>query len=150
MFLVLHSLLLLPFLCSAHPWGAEHCRQCNLKEPFAIVLLSCPPGSAVQRRISNPLVADNSQAGLGVARLDQVVHRLIERGVAGSTLAAYNSGKRLFCTILDVPPLQLNVPIILLFVAYLFTTSLSHQTIRSYLGAIRHLQIESGLPDPAM
>ena len=36
------------------------------------------------------------------------------------------------------------------FVAFLFSESLSYQSIRSYLSAVRHLQITHGLPDPAL
>ena len=36
------------------------------------------------------------------------------------------------------------------FVAFLHVLGLSHQSIRSYLSAIRHLQITNGLPDPAL
>lgn len=49
-----------------------------------------------------------------------------------------------------MPPLPINEPIVLRFVAHLFSICLSPQTIRSYLSAIRHLQIMNGLPDPAM
>ena len=35
------------------------------------------------------------------------------------------------------------------FVAFLFTSSLSHQSICSYLSAVRHMQIVAGGPDPA-
>lgn len=47
-------------------------------------------------------------------------------------------------------PLPINESTVLRFVAHLFSISLSPQTIRSYLSAVRHLQIMSGLPDPAM
>ena len=36
------------------------------------------------------------------------------------------------------------------FVAHLFSSGLSSQTIRSYLSAVRHMQILEGYPDPAV
>lgn len=36
------------------------------------------------------------------------------------------------------------------FVSYLSLHSLSYQTIRSYLSAVRHLQISQGMPDPSL
>ena len=55
-----------------------------------------------------------------------------------------------FCAHFNLPLLPVKEAIILQFVAHLFAASLSHQTIRSYLSAVRHLQIVNGFPDPAM
>lgn len=49
-----------------------------------------------------------------------------------------------------MPRLPLTEETLCRFVAYLFSAKLSHQSIRSYLSAVRHLQIASGLPDPAL
>ena len=90
---------------------------------------------------------------MGVTGLDAVVRSLLDRGVAQSTLAAYQSGKRRyfsFCAQFNFPPLPLQEHVLCQFVAFLFSASLSYQSIRSYLSAVRHLQITQGLPDPAL
>ena len=90
---------------------------------------------------------------LGVSSLDGLVHSLLERGVAQSTLASYNAGKRRyynFCAQFGFSPLHLSEVVLCQFVAFLFSESLSYQSIRSYLSAVRHLQITHGLPDPAL
>ena len=92
-------------------------------------------------------VADRHQARLGFTELDQIVHILIDRGVSTATLTSYESGKRCylsFCTTHNLTPLPVDEPRLLRFVASLFESSLSYQSIRSYLSAVRHL-----LPDPA-
>lgn len=96
---------------------------------------------------------DSHQTGLGIPHLDSTVRTLIERGVAKSTLTSYNSGKRRylgFCAQFHLHPLPVNESVLCSFVAFLFSSSLSYQSIRSYLSAVRHLQITNGLPDPAM
>ena len=80
--------------------------------------------------------------------MDATVRALIERGVAKSTLTAYESGKRrylAFCSQFHFTPLPITKDVI-----FLFSSSLAYQSIRSYLSAVRHLQITSGLPDPAL
>ena len=103
----------------------------------------CLPGPA----------AHNPDTGLGVASLDAVVCTLIDRAVAPSTLAAYQSGKRCylsFCGQFSFSPLPLEERVLCRFVASLVAASLSYQSICSYLSAILHLQITHGLPDPAL
>ena len=85
--------------------------------------------------------------------MDSTILALISRGTASSTLAAYESGKRRyigFCTEHNLTPLPLDERKLLSFVAFLFRSQLSYQTVRSYLSAVRHMQIISGLPDPAL
>ena len=68
-------------------------------------------------------------------------------------LASYNTGKRRyykFCAQFGFSPLPLSEVVLCQFVAFLFSESLSYQSIRSYLGAVRHPQITHGLPDPAL
>ena len=65
----------------------------------------------------------------------------------------YESGKRRylsFCAQFNLRPLPVDEAGLLSFVAFLFRASLSHQTIRGYLSAVRHLQIMNGFPDPAI
>ena len=60
---------------------------------------------------------------------DQTVTKLIGRGVAQSTLTAYNSGKTrylAFCTQYNFAPLPVTEPQLLHFVAFLFHSSLSY------------------------
>lgn len=67
-------------------------------------------------------------------------------------MTSYATGKRRylsFCQQFSFPPLPVCEAVLCRFVAFLFSSSLSYQTIRSYLSAIRHLQIMSGLPDPS-
>ena len=106
---------------------------------------SCLPGQA----------AHNPDTGLGVASLDAVVCTRIDRAVALSTLAAYQSDKRCymylsFCGQLSFSPLPLEERVLCRFVASLFPASLSYQSLRSYLTVVRRLQITHGLPDPAL
>lgn len=66
---------------------------------------------------------------------------------------AYASGKKRylgFCVQFGVPPLPLSEIVLCRFVAFLFASSLSYQSIRCYLSAARHLQIMMGLPDPSL
>ena len=104
---------------------------------------SCLPGPA----------AHNPDTGLGVTSLDAVVCTRIDRAVALSTLAAYQSDKRCylsFCGQLSFSPLPLEEHVLCRFVASLFPASLSYQSLRSYLTVVRRLQITHGLPDPAL
>ena len=75
---------------------------------------------------------------------------LINQGVANSTLAFYESGERRylsFCNHFHCQPLPINKATLLYFVAFLFATSLSYQTVRSYLCAVCHLKILNNLPE---
>ena len=84
--------------------------------------------------------------------MDKVVSGLLTRGVADSTLATYESGKRCylaFCSQFHLAPLPIIESTLCRFVAFL-ATSVCYQSIKSYLSAIRHLQITSGGPDPAL
>ena len=85
--------------------------------------------------------------------MDATVRSLINRGVAKSTLTFYATGKRRylsFCTQFQCRPLPVEESTLLRFVAFLSSASLSYASVRSYLCAVRHLQIMSNLPDPAM
>ncbi|KAL5477312.1 hypothetical protein EMCRGX_G024096 [Ephydatia muelleri] len=53
-----------------------------------------------------------------------------------------------FCSEDHVQPLPTNEETLCKFVAWLFVQGLSHQTMKSYLSAVRHLQITSGVGDP--
>ena len=90
----------------------------------------CP----VSRPISTESATHHQQTRLGVPTLDATVHALIERGVAKSTLTAYKSGKRMylaFCSQFHFTPLPITEDVICPFVAFLFSSSLAYQSIRS-------------------
>ena len=66
---------------------------------------------------------------------------------------SYESGKRRylsFCRQFNLTPLPVDERTLCRFVAFLFSSSLSYQSVRSYLSAVRHLQIVNGWPDPAL
>ena len=68
-------------------------------------------------------------------------------------MTSYESGKRrylAFCQQYHFPPLPLAESVLCRFVATLFQSALSPQSVRLYLSAVRHLQITAGLPDPSL
>jgi hypothetical protein len=88
-------------------------------------------------------------AGSGTARLDfttlgPVVPQLFQAGLAASTQRVYNSGKKKyleFCAKFGVPPVPVSERELVGFVASMVRQGLKHPTIKSYLSAVRHLQI---------
>ena len=67
-------------------------------------------------------------------------------------MTSYASGKKRylsFCTQFCFNPLPVCEDGLCRFVAFLASIPVSYTSIRSYLSAVRHLQISSGLPDPA-
>ena len=85
--------------------------------------------------------------------MDRSVRWLINWRVADSTLRSYTSGKKRyleFCSHCHCRPLPVSEMRLLHFVAHLASASLSYQTVRLYLSAVRHLQIMSDLPDPCI
>jgi integrase len=106
------------------------------------------PDSSLPGRVTH-----HPETGLGITSLDTLVCTLFDRGVSKSTLTSYESGKRRylsFCAQFNLSPIPLTETVLCRFVAFLCTESLSYQSVRSYLSAIRHLQITHGLPDPAL
>lgn len=88
---------------------------------------------------------------MDVTTLDPVVQRLLQAGLAPSTQRAYTAGKRKylsFCQKIDTDPLPVTEQKLLLFVAFAVKEGLKQQTIRSYLSAVRHLQVSCGGGDP--
>ena len=89
---------------------------------------------------------------LDVNTLAGTVQELYRRGLAQSSTRAYDTGKRQylqFCRAAGLTPLPVSENTLCLFVAYLSQKKLQHSTVRSYLSAVRHLQISAALPDPA-
>lgn len=68
-----------------------------------------------------------------------------------STLQAYRSGQRRFsrfCSDARLQPLPLTETLLSLFVSHLAAVGLAHQTIKSYLSAVRYFHISAGYGDP--
>ena len=150
--LLTHLLRCLSFFSaiSAHTGSIECSSGCIIPQSHDSVLLSCPPDSTVPHPAST-VSPTQHHARLGIAQLDAAVHSLLGRGLAASTVASYASGKRrylMFCTQFNFTPLPVNETILCRFV--LVSQSLSPLSIRSYLSAVRHLQVMSGLPDPSL
>ena len=81
----------------------------------------------------------------------QVVERLLRESLAPSTRHTYCAaqGRYLtFCAEQNTLPVPMNEDILCKFVAWLFVRDLAYQTMKSYLSAMRHFQIMSGLGDP--
>ena len=75
------------------------------------------------------------------------------KGLAKSTLKFYQSGIRRyksFCTSLGRPSIPITEDTLAVFVASLAKEGVSHASLRVYLSALRHHQIESGHGDPSI
>ena len=53
-----------------------------------------------------------------------------------------------FCSRLKISPLPVSETMLCHFIAFLRLEGLRHQTAKSYLSAVRHLQISQGFGDP--
>ena len=88
-------------------------------------------------------------SGLDVTNLDPVVHQLCKKGIAQSTQKTYDSAiKRFtsFCSLYSIAsPFPVSEPILCYYAAYLSTQRLAPQTIKTYLAAIRYMQVLLGL-----
>ena len=91
------------------------------------------------------------QARLDIFHLEEAVSHYLSRALASSTLRTYSSGQRRylsFCEAASISPLLLSDHTLCMFVAWLARGGLAHQTIKSYLSAIRHFHILAGQGDP--
>ena len=83
--------------------------------------------------------------------MGSTLQRLLQAGLAPSTQRTYMSGKKkylAYCHSVGVAPLPTSEAKLLNFVASMANQKLKHQTIKGYLSAVRHLQIECGGEDP--
>ena len=90
---------------------------------------------------------------LDIAGLERTICTLYGQGLAQSTTKAYASGKKRFidfCMAARLDPLPLTERTVCLFVAHLAEAGLQPGSVKSYLAAIRHMQISAGLPDPSL
>ena len=88
---------------------------------------------------------------MDVTSLGTTVQRLLQAGLAQSTQRTYSAGKRKYLTycqeagVLSLPATEQKL---IGFVAYAVNQGLKHQTVKCYLSAVRHLQVEWGGGDP--
>ena len=90
---------------------------------------------------------------MDVATLGPIVQRLFQAGLAASTQRVYASGKRKyleFCKQFGVSPVPVSEQGLVSFVASMVKHGLKHATIKSYLSAVRHLQVSVGGGDPGI
>ena len=83
--------------------------------------------------------------------MDKSVEFYFCHGLAPSTQRTYNSAKKryvLFCSNKGLVPLPASEHQLCQFISFLATQELCHNTIKSYLAAIRHLHIAEGFGDP--
>ena len=74
-----------------------------------------------------------------------------EKALAPSTLRSYGTGQRhymVFCQQASLHLLPFSEQVLCKFVEHLASEGLTHQTIKSYLSAIRHFHITAGQGDP--
>jgi len=83
----------------------------------------------------------------GYHKLNAAAHHFLTAGLATSTMATYSAGKRRylqFCANANIQAIPATETTIMLFVAYLATTNISHASIKVYLSAVRHMHIMRG------
>ena len=88
---------------------------------------------------------------MDVASLDRAVQEYFHEALASSTKRSYGSAQRrflAFCSRSKLSPLAVSEEMLCRYVAFLAEDGLAHSTIKSYLSAVRQLQIAEGLPDP--
>ena len=79
------------------------------------------------------------------------MERYFRSALAPSSQCTYVSAQTRylqFCSSFSLSPLPVNELQLCQFAAHLANEQLSHTTIKSYLSAVRHLQIASNLADP--
>ena len=92
------------------------------------------------------------QTGLDITDLDGAVQGYCKLGIAPSTRKTYESAVRQFGSFYSkysiTNPFPVDEAILCYFVGFLAKDVLVTQSIKSYLAAIRHTQIEAGLLEP--
>ena len=138
-----------PDPCEPRTRGRKCSSRCTFsKLPFHLLAGSAACGPSTNTDPSGPSGHD----GLGAARLDigtlgATVQCLFQEGLAPSTQRVYLAGKKkylCFCQETSTPHLPVTEFKLVNFVAYATSRGLKHQTIKCYLSAIHHLQIERG------
>ena len=84
--------------------------------------------------------------------MEKDVQRYFESGLAPSTRKTYRSGIlkfHQFCTLYSVSnPLPVSQSLLCSYVVYLAQLGLCYSTIKTYLSAVRYLQITNDMPEP--
>ena len=84
-----------------------------------------------------------------VSRLEGVAANLIANSLAPNTKRSYSVGQTEyleFCARLSVSPFPAEERVLILFAAHL-SLRLSHSSVKSYLSAVRYLQVAQGHGD---
>ena len=133
--------------------GRECSSRCIIEKMLLHLLAgSAGCGSSTNMDSSGPSGYDS----LGASRLDigtlaTTVQRLLQSDLAPATQRVYLVGKKkylCFCQETSTPHLPVTEFKLVNFVAYAASRGLKHPTIKCYLSAILHLQIECGGKDP--
>ena len=89
---------------------------------------------------------------LDLADLEKDVQKYFEHGLAGTTRRTYQSGINKFvhfCNIYHVTnPLPVSQLLLCSYISHLANSGLAYSTIKTYLAAVRYLQISNDLPEP--
>ena len=96
-------------------------------------------------------ITGSGETKLDVEQLDISVCSLYQAGLAPSTHQAYSAAKKRylnFCECLGAPPMPVSENKLCQFVAFLRLKRPCNQTAKSYLSAVRQLQIFQGMEDP--
>ena len=84
--------------------------------------------------------------------MEEDVQRYFERGLAPSTRKTYQGGINKFvkfCALYNVSnPLPVSQSLLCSYISHLANSGLAYGTIKTYLAAIRYLQISQDLPEP--
>lgn len=135
--------------------GHQQVSRCNLKESHVPILCT---GSA--RNQQSPFPSPTKSAStpvpgetrLALTSLDATVSQFYRAALTASTQRTYQSGKKRyisFCVKYKVEyPIPVSEKLLCYFVSFLAKEGLAHSTIKSYLSAVRHLQISLGHEDP--
>ena len=113
--------------------------------------ISCSPQAPSSPSPIPQSHADPQPARLDVVQLEENVSWYLGKALAPSTVRSYASGQRRylkFCREAQVEPSPFVEHTLCMFCAHLASEGLSHQTIKSYLSAIRHYHIVEGKGDP--
>ena len=88
---------------------------------------------------------------MDVSQLGELVQFYLQASLAPSTKRTYATGQRRylnFCSVTRVSPLPVTEFVLCAFTASLAHNNLKHQSIKTYLSAVRNLQIITGQGDP--
>jgi len=84
--------------------------------------------------------------------LEKDVQRYFENGLAAATKRTYQAGINKFvkfCNSYNVSsPLPVSQSLLCFYISHLANSGLSYNTIKTYLSAIRYLQIANDFPEP--